>query len=72
MRLHISLLTCFLDVLIHIITPSRRIRDIIMCYKINLKIRKHHSKPRITVIQKDSENTLRPPKKNSKQRLGPP
>lgn len=44
-RMHINLLTCFFDVLINIIAPSRRIRYIIVGYKINLKIRKRHLKP---------------------------
>ena len=67
MRMHINLLTCFLDVLINIITPSRRVRDVIMGYKINLKVRKHHLKPSITTIQKEPVNTLRPRKRTTRR-----
>lgn len=49
--------------LIDIITTSRRIRDVIMGYKINLKIRKYHLKPRITAIQKEPVTILRPRKR---------
>ena len=57
LKMHINLLTCFLDVLINIITSSRRIRDVVMGYKINLKKRKYHLKPRIPAIQKEPIHT---------------
>lgn len=39
-KLDTNPLTCFFDVLIHVVTPCRRIGDIVMGYEINLKIGK--------------------------------